>query len=344
MLPPRRLVRLAAASAACCVLVCTAARADRVADFYAGAQIRLVTGGTAGGGYDLYLRLLSEFFGRHVPGNPHVVVENRTGAGGINAVNYVYNAAPKDGTNLIMPYNIHPTFELLRPKGVKFDSRRLQWLGNLAELNDVMAVIDTAGVRTIADAKRKEIILGASSKGSETYIIPVLFNKIVGTKFKLVTGYAGTSPITLAMERGEIQGRVGSYYIWVASKPDWLRDGKLVLLAQDGLARNPALPDVPLYEDLVSSPEDKAIMRFMSYPVATSRALAVAPGVPADRVAALRTALMATLADPDFLATAKKRHMDIAAKDHKYVERVIAEMYATPPALIARMKTIFDWK
>lgn len=320
------------------------ARADAVADFYANAQVRLVTGGTAGGGYDLYLRLLSEFLGRHIPGKPRVMVEIRTGAGGINAVNYVYNAASKDGTNLIMPYNIHPTFELLRPKGMKFDSRKLQWLGNIAELNSVVALIDTAGVHTIDEAKRKELIFGASGKGSQTYIIPILFNKLLGTKFKLVLGYAGTTPITLAMERGEIQGRVGSYYIWEASKPDWLRDGKLVFLAQDGLTRNPALPNVPLYEDLVSTPDEKAIMRFMSYPVATSRALAVAPGVPADRVAALRKALMDTLADPELLAAAKKRHMDITAKDHKYVESVIAEMYATPPALIARMKSIFDWK
>ena len=339
----RRLGRLAALSAACIAFACSGARADGVADFYASSQVRLVTGGTAGGGYDLYLRLLSEFLGRHIPGKPHVMVEIRTGAGGINAVNYVYNAAPKDGSNLIMPYNIHPTFELLRPKGMKFDSRKLQWLGNIAELNSVVAVTDTAGVRTIDEAKRKQLIFGASGKGSQTYIIPVLFNKILDTKFKLVLGYAGTSPITLAMERGEIQGRVGSYYIWVASKPDWLRDGKLIFLAQDGLTRNPALPNVPLYEDLVSSPDEKAIMRFMSYPVATSRALAVAPGVPADRVAALRKALMETLADPDFLAVAKKRHMDITAKDHKYVESVIAEMHATPPALIERMKTIFGW-
>lgn len=338
--PPFHL-QLAALAFGCAVLSSGVTKADSVVGFYKNTTVRLITGGTAGGGYDLYLRTLAEHFGRHVPGNPSVIVENRTGAGGLTAVNYVYNAAQKDGSNLIMPYNIHPTFQLVKPEGVKFDARKLVWLGNMALLNSVMSVTRDAGVRTIADAKKKQLIFGASSKGSQTYIVPVIFNKLVGTKIKMVLGYRGTSPITLAMERGEVHGRVGSWYIWKASKPDWLSDGKLVFLAQDGLNRNPELPDVPLYEELVSDPESKKIMRFLSYPVATSRALAVAPGVPTERVAALRKAFMDTLSDPAFLTAAKKRKMDIDPGTHEYVEGAIAELFSTPPELVARIRSLF---
>jgi tripartite-type tricarboxylate transporter receptor subunit TctC len=319
-----------------------AAQPDSVARFYAASTVKLITGGTVGGGYDQFLRLLAEEYGRHLPGNPRVIVENRTGAGGLNAVNYVYNAAPKDGTHLIMPYDLHAAFQMLSPNSVKFDMSKLVWIGNMAELSYVLVVNADTGVRTIEDAKRKEIILGASSRGTQTFMVPSLFNRALGTKYKLILGYAGTTPMTLAMERREIQGHVGSWYNWKTTRPAWIRDGTVAILAQGGLKRSPELPNVPIYAELATTPEQKLMMNFLAYPIATSRALAVPPGVPGERVEALRKGLMATLADPSFQAKAKKRRMEIVPGDHRVVEEAMTKLFATPPALIERMRTIFS--
>jgi tripartite-type tricarboxylate transporter receptor subunit TctC len=319
-----------------------AAQTDPAARFYAGKTIKLISGGSAGGGYDQFLRLLAEDYGRHLPGKPQVIVELRPGAGGLNAVNYVYNAAPKDGTNLIMPYDLHPAYQILKPKGVKFDAQKFQWIGNMTEVFYVLVVSADAGVRTVEDAKHKQIILGASNPSTQTYIVPALFNKVLGTRFKLILGYRGTTPMSLAMERHEIQGHIGSWYNWKTTRGTWIRDGTALVLAQGGLERSPELPKVPTYAELASTPDEKLMMEFMTYPIKTSRSLAVAPGVPAERVAALRKGFMATLKDPAFLAKAKKRHMEIVGSDHRAVENAMAKLFATPPALIRRMRTIYS--
>lgn len=319
-----------------------AAQPDPVAAFFSANTVKLITGGTAGGGYDQFLRILAEDYGRHLPGNPRVIVELRTGAGGMNAVNYVYNAAPKDGTNLVMPYDLHAAYQILRPDAVKFDMSKFLWIGNMTELAYALVVSADAGIRTVEDAKGKEIILGASNRSTQTYMVPALFNRALGTRFKMILGYEGTTPMTLAMERREIQGHVGSWYNWKTSRPDWFRDGTAVVLAQGGLKRSPELPDVPIYEELASTPDGKAMMNFLAYPIATSRALAVPPGVPAERVAALRKGFMDTLNDPAFLAKAKKRRMEIVADDHRTVESAMAKLFATPPALVEQMRTVFN--
>lgn len=318
------------------------AQTDPVARFYAGNTVKLITGGTAGGGYDHFLRILAEDYGRHLPGNPRVIVELRTGAGGLNAVNYVYNAAPSDGTNLIMPYDLHAVFQILRPDSVKFDMSKFMWVGNMAELSYVLVVNADAGLRSIEDAKHKEVILGASSRGTQTFMVPSLFNRALGTKFKLVLGYQGTTPMTLAMERGEIQGHIGSWYNWKTTRPQWIRDGTVVILAQGGLRRSPELPNVPTYNELAATSDQKLMMDFLAYPIATSRALAVPPGVPSERIAALRKGLMDTLSDPIFLEKAKKRRMEITPGNHTTVEMAMSKLFATPPKLIEKMRTIFD--
>lgn len=338
----RRIRWLLAAAAFFAASDAASAQSDPVASFYSTNTVKLITGGTAGGGYDQFLRTLAEDYGRHLPGNPRVIVELRTGAGGLNAVNYVYNAAAKDGTQLIMPYDLHPSFQLLSPAGVKFDARKFEWLGNMAELTYVLVVNAEAGLRTIEDAKHKETILGGSSRGTQTYFVPSLFNRILGTRFKLILGYEGTTPLTLAMERHEIQGHVGSWYNWKTTRPALIREGKVVILAQGDLKRSRELPDVPTYEELASTADEKLMMNFMSYPITTSRALAVAPGVPAERVVALRKGLMDTLNDPVFREKASKRGMEIVASDHRAVESAMEKLFATPPALLDRMRAIVN--
>jgi tripartite-type tricarboxylate transporter receptor subunit TctC len=320
------------------------ARADSAADFYKGRTVMLVTGSDAGGGYDFSLRILAEYIKLHIPGSPSVIVENRPGSAGLNAMNFVYNAAAKDGTYIIMPYNVDAMFQMLRPTGIKYDLRKMQWLGNMAELFNVFAVHRDTGLRTIEDAKTREVIVAATGRSSQTFMVPTLFNALLGTKFKVVVGYKGTTGMTLAMERREADARIGSYESWIAAGADWIRDGKVVFLAQDGVGRSKELPNVPLYQELVSDAESKTILQFMSYPVAMSRTLAVAPEVPADRVAALRKAFMDTMKDPAFLEAAKKRRMDLSPSDHAAVEKVVAAVFSTPPAVIERVMTILQFK
>jgi hypothetical protein len=187
-------------------------------------------------------------------------------------------------------------------------------------------------LHSIADVKRKQVIVGASSPGTQTYIVPALFNVVLGTKFKLVMGYPGTSRMTLAMERHEIQGHVASWYYWKKARPAWFRSGIAVVLAQGTLERSPELPNVPTYAELAATPDQKLMMDFMTYPIRTSYSLAVAPGVPADRVAALRRGLMATLRDPAFLAAATRLQMEIVPSDYQVVQNAMAKLFETRAA------------
>jgi tripartite-type tricarboxylate transporter receptor subunit TctC len=318
------------------------AQAGEVADFYRGKIVHLVTGSSVGGGYDVYVRLFAEFARRHLPGEPTLIVQNRVGASGITAMDYVYNVAPKDGTTIIMPFNVDPLFQLVRPEGRKFDLSKVQWLGNMAELSNALVVTRAAGVGSIEEVRAKEVIMTSSSDGSQTSIVPKLFNSLMGTRFKVITGYKGTGDMMLSMQRGETQGRVGSWFSFKTSEPEGLRSGQLVVLAQDGIRRQPDLPDVRLYDEIVTDPQHKRMMRIMSYPVATSRALAVAPGVPPPRVAALRAAFAATMSDPGLVAAAKARNMIIATTDHAQIERLIADLFASPPELIARVRDVMN--
>ncbi len=340
------MLRTSGPIAACIALLSIAsmlarpAAADTAAEFYKGKTVALISGSAAGGGYDLYVRLLADALRKHMPGSPAVIVQNRVGAGGLAALDYVYNVAPKDGTYVIMPFNVDPMYAVLQPDRVRFDLRQLVWLGKMAELSNVLAVTKEAGVASIEEAASREVIMAGSGEGSQTSMIPKLINSLASTRFRVVSGYKGTASMMLSMQRGETQGRVGSWYSFKVSHSDLVREGRLVFLAQDGLRRHPDLPNVRLYEELVADPKARAIMRFVSFPVATSRALAIAPGVPADRVAALRGAFTAAMKDPELIETAAKRKMEIRASDHAEVERTLAELYATPPAIVEKIRAI----
>lgn len=314
--------------------------ADR---FYSGKTLRLIVGGGAGGGYDAYARLFAEHFGKHVPGNPNVIVENMPGAGGVKATNYLYNVAAKDGSVLGMPFLNNPVFQLIRPEGIRFDAKEFEWLGNMAELNSVVAVHEDAGVETVADAKEREVVIAASGKGAETYIYPTLLNAIADTKLRLVMGYRGTAPMTVAIERGEVQGRGGSWMSWKSINPEWVRDGRIRILAQAGLRKDPDLPDVPMFQDLAGSEENKAVVRLLSLPIATSRAVLAPPGTPEDRVAVLRKAFDETMKDRRFLEEAGRRLLEIKSMTGEEVQASIGEMFGTSPAVIERAKKMLDY-
>lgn len=312
------------------------------ADIYSGKTIRFYIGAGAGGGYDLYSRTLAQHMAQHIPGKPQILVTNMPGSGGVKASNYVYNAAAKDGTSLLMPFWTHPLFQLIRPRGIKFDMSKMHWVGNMAELNSAITVLSSVATSWEA-AKSREIVLAASGKGSETYIYPTLMNSLLGTKFKIVTGYRGTRNMTIAMEKGEAHGRGGSWQSWNVIRPEWIESKKITVLAQAGLRRLEAIKYAPLIHELVK-PEDVPIAKLISAPVTMARIVGLPPGATKEQVDALRVAFDKTMKDPGFLADAKRRKMDLAPLGGKAVQDGINDLMKTPRDVLDRAARVLGYK
>src|SRR5262245_50009815 len=309
----------------------SAAQADPVADFYRGKTINLVVGTSAGNDYDFRGRLIARHMGRHIPGEPIIAPQNMPGAGGIKAANYMAAIAPKDGTTVHMIMTNMMATQAMHLPGVEFDTRQFRWIGNTTSTPNVMNSWHTSGITKIDQVKTKELIVGAP-KGTAGVIYGTALNKLAGMKFKIVTGYPGGNEVNIAMERGEVLGRgSNSWASWKSTKPDWLTEKKIIILAQVGLTRDPELKDVPLLLELVTDERDRKLMTFISAETAISRALVTTPGVPAERVAALRRAFDATMKDPQFLAEAEKSKMDIQPMTGEDAQ-VIADSIANTPA------------
>ena len=334
-------IRFVLAATVAATTIPLSAQADEVADFYKGNTIRFTVGAGAGGGYDLYGRTLVQHMASKIPGNPTILVTNMPGSGGVKASNYVYNAAAKDGTNLLMPFWTHPLFQLIRPRGIKFDMSKMHWVGNMAELNSAVTVMSKVAT-SWQDATKKQIIIAASGKGSETYIYPTLMNSLLGTKFKIVTGYSGTRNMTLAMEKGEADGRGGSLQSWSAIKPEWIANKTATVLAQAGLKRDPGMKDAPLIHEL-AKPEDVAVAKLVSAPVTMARIFGFPPGATKAQVAALRKAFDETMKDPKFLADAAKRKMDLAPLSGAEVQANIDELMNTPKPILQRAAKVLKY-
>jgi tripartite-type tricarboxylate transporter receptor subunit TctC len=310
--------------------------------FFAGRTINIYVGFTAGGNYDFYARLLAEFIGRHIPGNPQILVQNRPGAGSRNAANYVYNVAPKDGTAWATTTNLLPLSQVLDPASVRFDLTKAQWIGNMVELNSVIAVWHTVAAETLEDATKQQIIVGSTGRSGETYILPAMMNAVLGTKFKIVLGYPGINEIDVAMEKGELQGRDGSWANLYQQRPDWLRDKKVKLLVQIGLERDKALPNLPLLTELAKTDEQRAMLSMVSgYPV-MSRAFYMPAEVPQARVKALRDAFDATMKDPVFLKAAKARNAEISPNSGEAIQDYVKTYGKLTPGMIAKARKALD--
>jgi tripartite-type tricarboxylate transporter receptor subunit TctC len=317
------------------------ARAQQsVEDFYKGKNIDLYIGFTVGGGYDLYARLVGKYLGEHLPGKPRVIPKNMTGAGSRIAAGYVYSVAPKDGTALATADQSIPLEQATGESGINFDSAKFNWIGNPIVDNNVVVTWQSSPVKTVEDAKKTEVAIGATGFNTSSQY-PQVLNSMVGTKFKIILGYPGGAEINLAMENGEVGGRgSNSWSSWKASKPDWVRDRKLNVLAQIGLTKSPDLPDVPLLIDLAQNEEDRAAMRLVSAPPSVGRPLFTSPGVPAERVRALRQAFDATMKDPAFLDEAKKLNLDINPISGEELQKVVNDIIATPPAAVKRLASV----
>ena len=329
LLPLGRLAGLAIIAALLCGIAPAAAQIK---------QLVIYVAGTAGGGVDLYGRLVGHHLGRHLPGAPSVTVEDMPGAGGIKAANYLASVAAKDGS-VIATFPGGPVYDpLIASRDTGYDMSKFTWIGAVSK--DVSLCIAWAQTpfKTLDDVKQQQMVVAGTGAGSETDSWPVLLNEILGTKFKLVTGYLGSQETFLAMESGEAHGRCGlSYSSLKTAKPDWLPQKKIVILAQIGLVRNPEI-DAPLLLDLLTKEEDKELIAFLTAVSAMSRPFVGPPGLAADRAELLRRAFDATMKDPEFLAEAQKIKADVEPSTGEQVDALVKRLYATPKPVVERAK------
>jgi tripartite-type tricarboxylate transporter receptor subunit TctC len=321
------------------------AGAEPIADFYRGKSISMVIATAPGGDYDLRARLISRHMGRHIPGNPTIVPRNMPGGVGLQAMNFMANVAPKDGTTIHAIMQNMSTHQALGGTGVEFDTRKFFWIGNTTDTPNVINSWHTTGIKTIQDVMTQELVVGAPGQATNSVYYPKALNELAGTKFRIVSGYPGGNDVNLAMERGEVGGRgSNSWASWKATKPNWLRDKKIFILVQFALKRDPELADIPTAIELTKKEEDKAVMTFLSADIPISRAYVTTPGVPAERVNALRRAFDATMKDPEFVAEAKKLNMDMRPSTGEEAQRYSDLIANTPAPILKRAKAIVDSK
>jgi tripartite-type tricarboxylate transporter receptor subunit TctC len=329
---------LACAWSSCALgLMADSAVAQSVADFYKGKTVTILVGSDVGGGYDLTARTLAHHFGRHVPGHPNVIVQNKPGASSIVATNYVYGIAPKDGTVIAAVQRPIPFQTLFGDAGIRFDVRKMQWLGSTTNELGVVVAWHAAPQRTVDDLFKSEIVVGGSGPATDPELFPRAMNHVLGTRFRIVSGYPGQAQIALAMERGEIQGSGNWSFSDIENgHPDWIVEKKIRILLQLGLTRSPspALRDVPLIMDITRNQAERQVFEILMGMKALGRPYFVAPGVPQDRTDALRAAFMATMNDPDFLDEAKRVLGPIDPISGTAMQAIISNVYALPGEII----------
>jgi len=341
LLPNRRLWR--ALRVAALVVVCgapTPSAADPVADFYRGKTISVLIGVGAGGEYDTIARLVARYIGRYIPGHPSLVPLNMTGASGLKSMNYLATLAPHDGTYIGMISEGLPSLQAVGMAGVQFDAAKFNWLGAIAPTDETVAVWHTAGITTFDGARQKDVVTGATARGSITYTFPALLNELFGSRFKLVTGYNGGTEINLAMERGEVEARNNTWSSWKATKPAWLSEHKISIILQSG--PRPADLDVPLAADLASNPDDRRLIDLVLSGGALGRPLATTPDVPPERVAALRAAFDEAVKDPEFLAEAKTLNFDVNPIRGVDMQTTVERILTAPPDVARRAKHLLE--
>ncbi len=314
------------------VLSGTVARADEVADFYRGRTLSLLAGFNVGGGADAYARLIARHLGMHLPGNPAVVVKNMQGAGSVLAANHIFNVSPKDGTEIGLFAGNIVVDPVIGGVPAKYDARRFNWIGAPASETNICMASPTTVFKTIDDTFKTEMVTGTA--GTATYDFPVVLNNVLGTRLKLVKGYAGSAALRLAMERGEIDGFCG--VTLDSMRTAGLADGKANILLPIALKRNPWLKDVPFVMDYARREEDRQVLRLVFGWLDLERPLAAPPGTPAERVAALRYGFDAAMKDPALLAEAEQASLSIEPMDGAAIARFIEDVYRTPPAIAAR--------
>jgi tripartite-type tricarboxylate transporter receptor subunit TctC len=304
--------------------------------------VTIYVAGTAGGGIDLYARLVGRHIGRHIPGKPNVTVQVMPGAGGIRAANFLAEQAPRDGT-AITTFAGGPILEpLIGTRNPGYDMSRFTWIGALTKDVGVCMAWGATPFKTIDDVRRQQMVVAGTGAGSETDTWPLVLNEVLGTRFKLVTGYLGTQETVLAIERGEAHGRcMFSHSALKIAKPDWLKEHKINVLLVAALERSVDFPDAPAVVELVSKPDNRQLLELMVGPSAMARPFAAPPGVPAAKAALLRRAFDATTQDAEFRAESARMQADLAPSTGEDVQALVGRLYATPRPVIERAKKLF---
>lgn len=323
-------IRMAAFAAL--VSLASPSHADAVADFYANKTVTILVGSSPGGGYDGDARTVAHHIGRFIPGKPTVVVQNMPGARGLTSANNLYNIARKDGTFMAVLERVHLVDAYLMPDGVRYDERKFNWIGSTGTEVGVALAWHTAPQKSALDLRKGEFIVGGDSNSAT---LPRIYNATMGTKFKIITGYPGSSTVILAMEKGEVQG-IGNFGLsnLLSKYPDWLKDGKVTVLFQTGTTRDKAIPDVPLAFDFALDEEKREILDLWLAPNDVARPFAMPPDVPHDRVAAVRLAFMALFKDAPFLADARKSGMVVDPRDGDTIDKTIARLRSMPAKVV----------
>jgi len=332
-----RLTSRVLVTAAATLLAPTSGHADSVADFYRGKSVELLIGYSGGGGYDVYARLLARHIGRHIPGNPSIVPRNMPGAGSLVLANWLYNVAPKDGTAFGIIGRGTPFDPLLGIDAAKFDPAKYTWMGSMNNEVSVCVSWHTSGVTKFEELQQRELVVGGTGPSADTDQFPRITNAVLGTKFKIVSGYPGGNDISLAMERGEVQGRCGwSWSSVIATRMDWYKQKKIHVLIQLALEKHDDLPTVPLVVDLAKNEDDRATLRLIFARQVLGRPFLAPPGLPRDRAEALRKAFMATMKDKAFLADADKAKLEITPVSGEAIQKIMVDSARTNPQILKK--------
>lgn len=325
----------AIAAAALLALGGGAARGDQIADFYKGKQINWILSAGAGGGYAAYALAFAPHFSAHIPGNPHIVVQNMPGAGGIRAMLYLQSVAPKDGTTIGLVHSSVPFAPLYGIKGANFDPRQMNWIGSINAATGICVSWTASGITKWQDLFDKEFIVGGTGAGSQMETMPAMLNKLFGTRIKVISGYKGGNDVYLAMERGEVHGRCGGLISSIKStRPDWFPQKKVSVPIQIALERDGEFPDAPALLEFAKDQRTKDVLELTLAPMGMDRPILAPPGTPRETVAALRKAFHETMNDPAFIAEADRQHLEIQDVDGEKVAALLKSAYQLPPDVV----------
>jgi tripartite-type tricarboxylate transporter receptor subunit TctC len=323
------------------ILLYGTAHAQSVTDFYADRTVTILIGSGAGGTTDISARVIARFLGQHIPGTPTVIAQNMPGGGGVTMTNHIYRSAPKDGTTLGYSLPGVITAQLLEPNRTGYDGRNLNWIGSALKYTGIISVIDSAPATSIAEARQTELFIGATGRGSPAYQFPAMAQALLNLRFRMITGYASSNEVALAMERGEVHGQSSSLQYWAISRPDWLSNGRIVHLLYVGPRDPLGTPGVPYLGDMVSTDREKALVDFIEIGSRLGWPLFAPPNVPVERVEALRFAFQQLTEDAEFAAafetTVKGR---LSPSTGAVLEEFVSQALDTPAAIVAETKRI----
>jgi len=319
------------------------AQAESVAEFYRAHPVNLLIGFPVANAYDTYGRAVARHLGKHIPGNPTVIPVNRPGAGSLTAANFLYNSAPKDGATIALFNRSVPLEPLMGNSQARFDVRKFNWLGSVGNEVSVCVGWHTSAVKSWSDLLTKDFVAGAASYSADTGVFPLVLKNVFGAKIKIITGYPGGGEMSLAMEKGEIDGRCGWSWSGVkSSKPSWIAERQINVLVQLGLQKSAELPDVPLIIDQTTNDEQRQILKLVFSRQEFAWPFTAPPDIPDDRKQALRAAFAATLKDPEFLEDARRIQIDVSPVSGVAVEKLIGDLYQTPENIVAKLRNILN--